>query len=248
MGELSPACPAACAGSEVSIAADWPLPGKFAAYCCGTCGLLFSWPQPDTQQLSDYYGPTGPWATQHVAPKLLTPQKTKGKAGRALIGRLEALLPHPPRRVLDFGCGTGRWLNAFADAGWETWGIEPATDVAFERHVRLQTVPEDGSFDCVMAYHVLEHLPRPLETLIQFRKALRPRGVCIVSVPRLDTVLVHQDRSYCLNGHAHLVAFTEACLRDLFRRAGFAHVEDAHDMDALFTKGRPVRMRLIAHS
>lgn len=230
----------------MTTAPDWPLAGRLVAYRCDSCDLLFSWPQPTPEHLADFYSPTGGWGQTHADRFEAATHKTKGAAGRALIARIDALVPDTARRVLDFGCGTGRWLNAFADAGWQTWGIEPATDVAFARHARVDAIPDDGRFECVLAYHVLEHLPRPLDALRQFAAALRPGGVCVVSVPRLDTVDVHQDRTYCLNGRAHLVAYSEACLRDLFQRAGFTRVIDAHDLDGLFTQGRPVRMRLIA--
>lgn len=242
---MAPTCPA-CDAAEVAAAPEWPLHKKTAFRCKG-CDLLFSWPQPAPGALDEFYGPTGGWRTSHEARgKPLVRAKGKGKAGRALIARLDALLPESSRRVLDFGCGEGPWLNAFADAGWETWGIEPATDVAFTRHRRLTTIPADRTFDCVIAYHVLEHLPRPFDTLCQFHSALQPGGVCVVSVPRVDTLDIHQDRHYCLNERYHLVAFSERCLRGLLLRAGFRAVQDAHDLDPLFTKGQPIRMRLIA--
>ena len=48
---------------------------------------------------------------------------------------------------------------------WLTYGLEPLTDVAFAGHERLTTAPTDARFDLVIVWHVLEHLPRPVDTL-----------------------------------------------------------------------------------
>lgn len=206
--------------------------------------MFFAHPQPPPDLLASYYGRDGKWRTKRDATDAQT--QGKGRAGRAVVALLDQYVPPGPRRVLDFGCGTGPWLNMLQDAGWETFGIEPSSDAAFVRHQRLEDIPADGRFDLVVAYHVLEHLPRPLDTLRQLAAAVRIGGACFVSVPRLDTVLEHRDTRYCLYAPHHIVAFTEACLRGLLARAGFEVTEALHHMDQLFTKGRPLRLRLLA--
>jgi hypothetical protein len=57
---------------------------------------------------------------------------------------------------------------------------------------------------------------------------------------------VHGDFKYCLHRRNHIVAFTEACLRGLFARAGMGVVAALHDLDERFSQGRPIRMRLLA--
>ena len=76
--------------------------------------------------------------------------------------------------------------------------------------------------------------------------ARRPGGFCLVSVPRLDTLPEFKDHAYCLNPRNHVVAFTEACLRGLLERAGLATVAAFHDLDEVFSKGRPIKLRLLA--
>jgi SAM-dependent methyltransferase len=149
--------------------------------------------------------------------------------------------------VLDFGCGDGKFLNRLQDRGWETSGIEPSTTVAFLRHRRLTSPPQDGSFELVVLNHVLEHVINPLGLLRQLAGSLREGGVLFVSVPRLDTLPQHGDLKYCLN-HRHVVCFSETCLRGLLARAGFATTArlDAKELDEAFTEGKPLRLRLVA--
>jgi SAM-dependent methyltransferase len=47
---------------------------------------------------------------------------------------------------------------------------------------RLEHVA-DGSYDVVMAYHVLEHFADPLRALATWRRVLKPGGYFVVSVP-----------------------------------------------------------------
>lgn len=242
------ACPA-CDGRRVNVVKEWRLGKDHRAVACLECGLLFVNPQPPPEVLDAYYAPEGGWQASREEKARPAQSRTKG-AAPAMFAALDRYFPAsaPPAgaRVFDFGCGSGTWLNSFHDHGWETSGLEPCSNEAFVRHKRLTEIPAAGDFDLVIAYHVLEHLPRPLETLRELAKALRPGGHCLVSVPRLDRLSEHGDFKYCLHRRNHIVAFTEVCLRGLFARAGMGVVASLHDLDQRFSQGRPIRMRLLA--
>jgi SAM-dependent methyltransferase len=199
--------------------------------------------------LHEYYAPDGGWQASRT-PKGAAPQtKTKGGAlgTLAVLDRyFAASRPAPGARVLDFGCGTGTWLNSFQDHGWDTFGVEPSSDAAFARHQRLSTIPSEPQFDLVIAYHVLEHLPRPLDALRQLSRAMRPHAHCFVSVPRLDTLAVHRQVDYCLHPRNHIVGFTEACLRGLLARASLGVVAVLYELDHILGTGEPLRLRMLA--
>jgi SAM-dependent methyltransferase len=175
--------------------------------------------------------------------------KTEGAAASilpALDRFFRATAPAAGARVFDFGCGHGAWLNTFQDHGWDTYGLEPSTDVAFSRHKRVLSVPSEPQFDLVIVYHVLEHLPRPLDTLRELSGVLVPSGYCLVSVPRIDTLAVHHQVDYCLHPRHHIVGYTEACMRSLLARAGMEVVQSFHGLDSSKSKGLPVRLQLLA--
>jgi len=155
--------------------------------------------------------------------------------------------PPPGAKALDVGCGHGKLLDKLMARGWQTYGIEPSTTVAFLRHHCLDAPPQDGSFDLVVLHHVLEHVPEPLGLLQQLARTLRQGGVLFLSVPRLDTLPVHRDYRYCLNGRTHVVAFSEACLHGLLARAGLTLTARLDDrLDARLSDGKPMRLRLVA--
>lgn len=232
---------------------------------CRACGLVFTSPMPSPEELEHFYGAEGGWAERHAGrtAKLASVHaRRKGRPPRAkpavqrprdlLLAAVDryvpVLNPEPGAKAIDVGCGDGKLLNALQDLGWETYGIEPSTGVAFLRHHRLDTLPADGSFAFGVLHHVLEHVPDPLALLQQMAAAIREGGGLFVSVPRLDTLPRHGDYRYCINGKNHLVAFTEVCLRGLLLRAGFSTVATLDDpaLDERITNGQPLRLRLVA--
>jgi SAM-dependent methyltransferase len=166
----------------------------------------------------------------------------------ALAPYIPVHAPPPTAKVLDFGCGEGKILNRLQDYGWQTFGVEPSTDVAFARHHRLTSPPQDGSFDFIVLHHVLEHVTDPLGVLRGLGGALREGGVLFVSLPRLDTLPRHGDVRYCIDGREHVICYSETCLTGLLARAGFAVRArlDARELDDALTEGKPFRLRLVA--
>lgn len=241
-------CPA-CDGGSVHSVDGWVVARGYQAVACRTCGLLFTYPRPAPEVLQRYYDPDGDWQAAHAAKRAKAQTKTK-RAAPELMAILDRYFPttrpRPGARVFDFGCGSGLWLNSFQDYGWTTSGLEPSTDVAFVRHERLTSVPSDPRFDLVIVWHVLEHLPRPLDTLRMLAGSVVPGGFCLVSVPRVDTLAVHRDLPYLLQARTHIAAYTEACLRGLMASCGLEPVTALHELDEAFSNGAPLRLRLLA--
>jgi SAM-dependent methyltransferase len=265
--EEASACPA-CRSRRLTMLDVIPVTrgakGRRVAFLAGCvdCGLVFTNPMPTEEQQAKYYADEGPYRAHKVeaAEAKRRERKKSGprpttKAPRARDLLLDALNPYipvnappPGAKVLDFGCGDGKMLNRLQDAGWETFGIEPSTSVAFTRHHRLTEPPQDRRFDFVILHHVLEHVRDPLEILKQLGGATREGGRLFISLPGLDTLPVHGNFKYCLDGRKHLMCFSEACLTSLLARAGFAPTATirSKELDAALTDGQPLRLRLIA--
>jgi SAM-dependent methyltransferase len=204
---------------------------------CDECGLVFSNPLPSDEELAQFYSPAGEWGAPRAAP-VTEAQEAVEQRGKSrswtrmfepILDVVDVTAPPSGARVLDFGCGDGALLNHLRDCGWDTWGIEPAVDHAFRRHNRLREIPDEPMFDLVIANHVLEHVTNPLALLQQFAAACRLGGHLVVSVPRLDTLPVHRDYKYVINGRAHVMAYTWACLKGLLARAGWEPVATPPD-------------------
>jgi 2-polyprenyl-3-methyl-5-hydroxy-6-metoxy-1,4-benzoquinol methylase len=251
------ACPA-CESPHIALLDVFKIPrdrrGRRLAFLsgCHECGVLFVNPLPSQDELDERYAPQGAWAeTRKVRAAKPAVQPATRDPRAVLLDALEPYVPvHSPppgTRVIDFGCGEGKFLDRLQDAGWETFGIEPSTAAPYQRHRRLDQPPRDGSFDFAILHHVLEHVTNPLQILRALAGAVRDGGVLFVGVPALDTLPVHGDFKYCVDGRNHLLSYSRRCLAGLLARAGFATVarlEGAH-LDAL-TKGKPLRLRVVA--
>ena len=233
---------------------------------CHGCGLIFWNPLPTIDHLAAFYSDQGEWAARRVERTAMLeaahhrreahrrPAK-KGRRPRRRDILFQALQPHvnvlsrpAGARALDVGCGDGKFLNGLQDLGWDTYGIEPSGHVAFLRHRRLESPPQDGSFDLIVLHHVLEHVTAPLALLRQLSATLREGGFLFISIPRLDTLAEHGDLRYCINGRNHPLAFSETCLSGLLARAGLttAACLDDPELDRALSDGQPLRLRVVA--
>ena len=219
---------------------------------CEGCGLIFSNPQPTAEELLRFYSPAGEWGLPRAGGAEASAGASAATRGRSWSKAFEPVrdfvtTPPPGARALDFGCGDGTLLDALQDAGWDTTGIEPAVDSAFSRHHRLAAIPDTPVFDLIVANHVLEHVADPMGLLRLFARAGRVGGYLLVGVPRFDTLPIHRDYKYVINGRAHVTAYTWPCLQGLLARAGWKSLAAPAD---LMSKGRrgqtAARMRVIA--
>ncbi len=124
----------------------------------------------------------------------------EGTRGHDVTQNIEALLRHiaaaPPFTILDFGCGPGRDLAAFAQLGHGAIGLDGAESFAVmaRQHSGCEVWRQDflaldlppGRFDGVFAnaslFHVpAQELPRVLRGL---HATLKPGGTLFSSIPR----------------------------------------------------------------
>ena len=234
------------------------LPGEFNVVRCRECGLGRTNPRPTVACLAEAYPEAYPehqadlgeartprgilrWAlvnrldyplgrrASRLLRGLLRPLTTAVLARRRAVG----YLPFTGQgRLLDFGCGVGRYVARMAAAGWQAEGLDISPEaVRLGRQAGLTlhrgTLPGhalgDESFDAVTMWQALEHVPSPKATLEAVARLLRPGGRLAVVCPRLDSLDAAWFGAcwFALELPRHLWHFTEATLRRHLEAAGF---------------------------
>jgi 2-polyprenyl-3-methyl-5-hydroxy-6-metoxy-1,4-benzoquinol methylase len=94
-------------------------------------------------------------------------------------------------KLLDYGCGTGEFLYAAAQSGFDVMGVEPAPharDLARSLTRKdigpsISTLPADDRYDIITLWHVLEHVPDFMRILQELKGKLRAGGVILLALP-----------------------------------------------------------------
>ena len=133
-------------------------------------------------------------------------------------------------RVLEYGAGDGRLLEALARRGANVVGVEPSASArrrAADRGIDLfpdlagsSTAGE--SLNLIICWHVLEHLEDPGTVLSGLARFLKPGGNLLVSVPNLASLQarIGGDRWFGQDVPRHLTHFTPDGIEAIASGAG----------------------------
>src|SRR5262249_7099629 len=158
----------------------------------------FTSPRPAPDLIGKYYPD---WYEPHAAPlalpRLTWRARLATRFGWSFDSR-RALPWHGQRRLLDFGCGGGSFLQRIDRLGSSVAGLD-ISPVAIKRlqsklglHALLGSLPhpelEAGSFDVVTMWHSLEHVHDPLGVLRAAHRLLAPGGRLLVAAPNIDSL------------------------------------------------------------
>jgi 2-polyprenyl-3-methyl-5-hydroxy-6-metoxy-1,4-benzoquinol methylase len=147
------------------------------------------------------------------------------------------------------------------DHGWDVEGIEFSSDTAelarssYGLHVHTGTLetykPDNGLFDCLTMWDVIEHVRDPSNVLLRANEMLKTGGYLLMTTPNIDGILPRF--SYPIASRfgiwrhpeppQHLFQFSERTIRSLCEKSGFHVVEIVHDrIPFVYTFGNPLGM------
>lgn len=160
-----------------------------------------------------------------------------GRAGEEVAWMRERGLLGGGRRVLDVGCHDGGLL-AQMPAEDERIGID-VDERAVERaaathpgvrflHSSFERLEVDGTVDTSTMFHVLEHLPRPVDALRRLAALAAPGGRLVVEVPVAENGATNDISGFF--SVYHVTHFTRAGLRLALHAAGWS-VEEWCEME-----------------
>ncbi len=165
----------------------------FNIVSCNTCNFKFTNPRPDDSSMGDYYK-SEEYISHSNTSKGIISKLYHLVRNYTLKKKIALVSKHVSRgTILDYGCGTGMFLNVCKESGWEAFGMEPdqgARKIAaemqlktFENKAALKQGMEDRKASAITLWHALEHVTDLNETLTFFKETLQPNGVLIIAVP-----------------------------------------------------------------
>lgn len=208
---------------------------KFKIVQCATCGFRFTNPRPEESISVNYYQSEDYVShsdTQkgvinklyHIARKFTLARKLK---------MVKTASNKTRGNILDLGCGTGAFLNVCKENGWNVQGIEPsvvAREFAKNNYgiglydIKSWDKIEDHSIDVVTAWHVLEHIYKLEEEILQVKRVLAESGSFIVALPNCNSA---DAEFYCKYWAAydvprHIWHFTPSDVKRFIDKQGFS--------------------------
>lgn len=235
---LCPVC-----GNGGSARLFWTGPRQMVR--CRQCGLVYRDPRPSEMDLLPDSAAAGFGAHEE--------EWLGVRRGRNFRRFLDGW-GGPPGRLLDVGCGYGRFLHMAKERGWDTVGVDvspAAVRYATERFGVTALCGDlkgcrfaDHAFTLVTLWDVLDFVPDRVGLLQEIHRVLEPGGYLFIRVPNF----LFQRMSLLLTGWAgrtpnvtsvfHLTSFAPAPLRRLLRRTGFVPVKIVNSPP---TQGDPYR-------
>lgn len=205
---------------------------KFNIVKCQNCGFHFTNPIPEEKDIGEYYKSDD--YISHSSNKKGVINFLYNIVRKKTLKRKVALLRYEIEgdELLDIGSGTGHFLQAAKEKGFNGIGVEPNADARKFAHSQNDVrsvsqeelhVMERHGFDVITMWHVLEHV-YDLETdLTKINEILNPSGKLFIAVPNMNSFDARFYKKYwaAYDVPRHLYHFQQIHLSRLMLGYGF---------------------------
>lgn len=135
-------------------------------------------------------------------------------------------------RMLDIGTAGGSFLGVASQRGWDVTGCEPSKWLSEwgSRHYNINIHAgtlfdmqlDEGAFDVVTLWDVLEHTPDPSAVLKECRRVLKHGGILVLNYPDIGSSIARlMGRKWVFLLSVHLYYFTLNTIREMLKANGF---------------------------
>ena len=203
-------------------------------YRCLACDFVFSKPSRNanlTNEIDDY---------EAAYSKYLAESEEDEWNHAALLRWAERFCSLNGQRVLDIGCGSGKFVRFLRRTNVDAFGLEPATPLfsrylatdPFFVHQTFEEYAEESTsdqFEVIFASDVIEHVERPDLFLRDASVLLRPGGTLFISTPDVGSVFARVcGRWWHFYNRYHLSYLSRSTMVAMAVRHGLREVGYAH--------------------
>ncbi len=205
----------------------------------------------------EYYARKGPASIAHALGKPFSDDRCKFNLSN--LAALFHLLPDPPGRLLQLGCGVGWLSHILAQQHHEVLGLDIApeaieaanrrrdeaglTNLSFEVG-DYELFDGAASFDVVLFFDALHHAEDPTQAMDCAYRALKPNGVLLAFEPGAGHHEAPTSRAAIKEFGVHERDMPASLIISLGQKVGFRrHLSLPHPADTLAELYHPVYHR-----
>jgi len=201
----------------------------FVINSCDSCGFWFTNPIPNEDKIGLYYKSED--YVSHSSTKKGVVNWLYGVVRKRTLKQKVALVDSlaAGKKVVDYGCGTGHFVNELLKNNFDAIGFEPDAEARLfaKNHLGLLNESlehfdriESDSLDVVTMWHVLEHVYHLRQDLATVVSKIRPNGFLVVAVPNRNShdAISYGDKWAAFDVPRHLYHFTPNDIKRLVQQ------------------------------
>ncbi len=194
---------------------------------CKDCGVHYLADFGTKEQIDDYYKKDYVLSSEHI----YGPEFRRISRITEQIELTAEIMNYkkPPAKLLDIGCDRGYFIDQARRFGYDCTGIELSeTARDYTSLIGLEIKQDIDSleqkFDVAVMWHVLEHLPEPIEFLTKLRMHLSDDSYLFIRVPAFDSWSRKLFGKYWIwfQPRNHYFHYTWQSLEILLQSAGYS--------------------------
>ncbi|MGW8123412.1 class I SAM-dependent methyltransferase [Roseivirga echinicomitans] len=217
-----------------SIVRDHFLSGEeFTLVECPSCHLIFTNPRPKQTEIGVYYKSTDYISHSNKIKNItsIVYKLVRTYTLRKKYQLIQSLLGNRPEiHHLDYGSGTGHFIDYTTKKGWISKGYEPDKNALQHnnkttRKLILHTLDsiQLNTYDVITLFHVLEHVHNLNKTIELLINQLKPNGVLLLALPNHKSFDAQHYNTHWAGYDVprHLYHFNRKSVNSLAEQYGF---------------------------